>query len=125
MLNILKTSSKILVPTYFLSQIGSNLPENSLTANCSTKTKENETASKRHAIAVLQKVEGSSVFGLVSFSQENFSSEMLVVGNIFKANPNTEHSLQVHQFGDLIGNGKNIGTVFDGNIPYEGIFEID
>ena len=82
-------------------------------STCSIPSTSNKETVKRNAICVLQQVEKSKSHGLVSFSQDNYSSSTKMIANIFGTRPNTDHSLILHTNGDLTGNGNCIGDAFN------------
>lgn len=69
----------------------------------------------RNAICILYPNEGSRVMGLVSFQQENISTDTKIVASIKNLNPNSVHGLLVHSQGDLTEGVATLGKPYN---PY-------
>ena len=95
---------------------------NSKVLQCSSNLSERNNV-ERHAIVILSPLKNSGVLGMVSFSQKNYSEPTKVVAQIYKGKPNSDHSILVHQYGDVISNGENLGSIFDGKVGFRGILK--
>ena len=63
----------------------------------------------RRSICLLRPTLNSKVSGMVSFEQNGFSEPTKVVASVNRANPNSKMGMFVHQYGDLLSNGKFLG----------------
>ena len=117
MLSLIKNTSKLAFTGVSLSFMNSKISKCS-----SSESPENDVS--RNFITIINPVKDSSVYGVVSFSQKNYSSKTKIVAQILQANPNSKHSLLIHEYGDNLGQGKNLGSVFDGKTGFKGIIII-
>ena len=81
--------------------------------NAAEVTDSNKGSQARNAICILYPDNNSGVNGVVSFHQENFSSETKIVANVRNLNANSLHGMHIHQYGDLTEGCKTAGSHFN------------
>jgi len=68
---------------------------------------------RRSAICIIIPEFESTVRGIVSFHQESFLSTLKIVANLSGLNPNSLHSININEFGDITELSKSTGHRFD------------
>lgn len=72
-----------------------------------------EAPTTRNAICILYPNRGSRVMGLISFQQENISTDTKIVASIKNLNPNSVHGLLIHSQGDLTEGVTTLGQPYN------------
>ena len=83
------------------------------TFNAEGNTAENIKVVTKSGICIMIPHNKSGVKGLVSFHQKGYSAPTQIVANITGLNPNSNHGLHIHEFGDLTNGCVTAGPHFN------------